>query len=147
MNPSILIAISQWAGKNFQLGESLKEVGTEVLQKCLWNPLKNKIIKYFNSDREANEFIEQISITEASNIKKPERDVEDLYEELKGEIPTIDLFNAIVAFFNENQELIKRTNLNNGIVNNDNIAYYQTAENIYNNKGIQNITIYPKEGK
>ena len=81
MNPSILIAISQWAVKNFQLGESLKEVGTEVLQKCLWNPLKNKIIKYFNSDREANEFIEQISITEASNIKKPERDVEDLYEE------------------------------------------------------------------
>ena len=73
--------------------------------------------------------------------------MEDLYEELKGEIPTIDLFNAIVAFFNENQELIKRTNLNNGIVNNDNIAYYQTAENIYNNKGIQNITIYPKEGK
>ena len=29
----------------------------------------------------------------------------------------------------------------------DNITYYQTAENIYNNKGVQNITIHPKENK
>ena len=146
MKTSILIAISQWSVKTFGIGESLKKVGTEVLQKCLWHPLKNKIINFFASEQEAQTFVEQLSTIEASNEKKPERDVEDLYEELKGETPPKDLFDAIVVFFNENQELIKQLNLsnNNG---SDNITYYQTAENIYNNKGVQNITIHPKESK
>ena len=82
MKPSILIAISRWVAKTFNVGESLKEVGTEVLQKCVWTPLKNKIINFFASEQEAQEFVEQLSATEATNEKKPERDVEDLYEEI-----------------------------------------------------------------
>ena len=147
MKPSILIAISRWAVKTFNVGESLKEVGTEVLQKCVWTPLKNRIVNFFASEQEAQEFVEQLSATEATNEKKPERDVEDLYEELKGEIPTKDLFNTIVTFFSENQELIKQMNLESNNGGGDNITYYQTAENIYNNKGVQNITIHPKENK
>jgi len=140
MKTSILIAISQWAVKTFNVGESLKEVGTEVLQRCLWNPLKNKISKFFASEQETQEFVERLSTSEALNEKKPQRDVEDLYEELKGEIPTDDLFNTIVTFFVENQSLINQMNLvnkNNG----DHMTYYQKAEIIYNNKGVQNITI------
>lgn len=147
MKPSILVAISRWAVKTFNVGESLKEVGTEVLQKCVWTPLKNRIVNFFASEQEAQEFVERLSTTEATNEKKPERDVEDLYEELKGEIPTRDLFNTIVTFFSENQELIKQMNLENNNGSGDSITYYQTAENIYNNKGVQNITIHPKENK
>lgn len=147
MKPSILIAISRWAVKTFNVEESLKEVGTEVLQKCVWTPLKNRIVNFFASEQEAQEFVEQLSTTEATNEKKPERDVEDLYEELKGEIPTKALFNTIVTFFSENQELIKQMNLESNNGSGDNITYYQMAENIYNNKGVQNITIHPKENK
>lgn len=147
MKPCILIAISRWAVKTFDVGESLKEVGTEVMQKCVWTPLKNRIIKFFASEEEAQEFVEQLSTTEATNEKKPERDVEDLYEEIKGEIPTKDLFNTIATFFNENQELIKQMNSESNNGGCDNITYYQTAENIYNNKGVQNITIHSRENE
>lgn len=146
MKSSILVAISRWVVKNFNVGESLKEVGTEVLQKCVWTPLKKRIINFFASEQEAQEFVEQLSTIDATNEKKPERDVEDLYEELKGEVPSKELFNTIAAFFCENQELIQHMNMesNSG---GDNITYYQTAENIYNNKGVQNITIHPRENK
>lgn len=146
MKPSILIAISQWVMKNFRVGESLKEVGTEILQKCLWIPLKNKIINFFSSEKETDEFIEQLITTEAKNVQKPERDVEDLYETIKGETPSKSLFDSIAAFLCENQELIKQMNLASNS-SSDTITYFQKAENIYNNKGVQNITIIPKKNK
>lgn len=146
MKPSILIAISQWIVKNFNVEESLKEVGTEVLQKCLWSPLRNRIIKFFPSEEEAQEFVEQLSVTEATNEKKPERDVEDLYEELEGEMSANDLFNTIVIFLRENQELIKQMNSASSS-NGYNIMYNQKAQNIYNNTGVQNITVHNEKWK
>lgn len=84
MNTTILMAISEWAVKNLKIKESIKNVGTSVLQKCLWTPLENKIIDYFSSKENALQFVERVSTLDAVNIKKPERDVEDIYEDLEG---------------------------------------------------------------
>ena len=67
MKPTILIAISKWAVANLNVEESLKNVGVEVLQKCIWDPLKTRIIKFFSSEEEAQEFIEDISTEIAPN--------------------------------------------------------------------------------
>ena len=101
---------------------------------------------FFTSDEEAQKFVEQLFTTEATNEKKPKRDVEDLYEELKGEIPTDDLFNIMVAFFKDNQDLIKDINTisNNSSGNN---IYHQTAEQIINSDKVESITFYSKYSK
>ncbi len=146
MKTNILITISQWVAKNFGLKESLKKISTEVLKEYLCDPLKKKIMTFFTSDEEAQKFVEQLFTTEATNEKKPKRDVEDLYEELKGEIPTDDLFNIMVAFFKDNQDLIKDINTisNNSSGNN---IYHQTAEQIINSDKVESITFYSKYSK
>ena len=95
MNTTILMAISEWAVKNLKIKESIKNVGTSVLQKCLWNPLETRIINYFSAKENAQQFVKQISTSDAVNAKKPERDVEDIYEELEGKEPSKELFNEI----------------------------------------------------
>ena len=52
MEETILIAISKWAVKNLNIVGALKNVGTEVLEKIVWTPLKDKIINFFESDKE-----------------------------------------------------------------------------------------------
>ena len=141
MKPTIFIAISKWAVANLNVEESLKNVGVEVLQKCIWDPLKTRIIKFFSSEEEAQEFIEDISTEIAPNEKKPARDVEDLYERIKGTAPQMDLFNEIAAFFSDNQDLIRKINTQSNEKSGDTFTFYQKAENIYQSNGIQNIII------
>lgn len=143
MNTTILMAISEWAVKNLKIKESIKNVGTSVLQKCLWNPLENKIINYFSAEENAKQFVKQISTSDAVNAKKPERDVEDIYEELEGKEPSRELFNEIVGFLNENQSLIKQINQNNSRNAETNIYIgSQNAEKIINNNNQGGMTIY-----
>lgn len=143
MNTTILMAISEWAVKNLKIKESIKNVGTSVLQKCLWTPLENKIIDYFSSKENALQFVERVSTLDAVNIKKPERDVEDIYEDLEGKEKPKELFNEIVEFLNENQSLIQQINQNDN--RNTGIGIYigsQKAEKIINNNNQGGMTIY-----
>lgn len=140
MKPSVLVAISQWVITESGVGESLKDVGTEVLQKYVWTPLKNKLINFFSSEQDANKFVEQLSTKEASNETDPKRDVEELYKQLRGEIPAEDLFDTVKHFFMENQNLVNQVNSDGDNRKGDNITYHQNANNIVNNKGVQYIT-------
>lgn len=137
------MAISEWAVKNLKIKESIKNVGTSVLQKCLWTPLENKIIDYFSSKENALQFVERVSTLDAVNIKKPERDVEDIYEDLEGKEKPKELFNEIVEFLNENQSLIQQINQNDN--RNTGTGIYigsQKAEKIINNNNQGGMTIY-----
>lgn len=128
MNETILMAISKWVVKSFPVSESLAEVGKEILQKHIWIPLRQKIANFFSSDEEAEDFVEKISCRSAVNKQKPERDIEDVYEEMKGYVPDRELFKTITDFFVENQNLLKETNqMNNGGWNN-NIIIHQAEK-------------------
>lgn len=119
VNETILMAISKWAMKNFSVSESLTRVGKEILQKHIWIPLRQKIAGFFSSDKEAEDFVEKISSRSVVNQQKPERDVEDVYEEMKGCMPDKELFKTVAEFFADHQELLKEINkINNGDWNN-----------------------------
>lgn len=107
---TILITLSAWAVKNLGIKEALSEVGTEIIKKCLWTPLKEKIVKFFASDKEAQDFVEKISTQNCVNEHKPERDVEDVYEEMVNQLPDKELFETIANFFRDNQKLIEEAN-------------------------------------
>lgn len=132
MNETVLIAVSKWAVKNLKVSESLKSIGTELLEKVLWVPLKSKILKYFDTEKQADEFLEEISEQEAKAIEKPYRDVEDIYENIKGEIPDMELFNTISRFFEENQDLIKEINGSSEMERSNADIYIQKADKIFN---------------
>ena len=89
------------------------------------------------------QFVERVSTLDAVNIKKPERDVEDIYEDLEGKEKPKELFNEIVEFLNENQSLIQQINQNDN--RNTGTGIYigsQKAEKIINNNNQGGMTIY-----
>ncbi len=132
MEETILIAISKWAVKNLNIVGALKNVGTEVLEKIVWTPLKDKIINFFESDKETEEFVKEISTKVSNNNSKPYRDVEDVYENMKGELPDKQLFNTIVQFFADNQDLLQKGNLLIDEEKQGKIIVNQNADKIFN---------------
>lgn len=134
MKETILIAVSKWAVNNLNVVESLKNVGTDILEKVLWTPLKKKIINFFDNGVEAEAFIKEISEKPVQAERKPYRDVEDVFEEMKGAIVSRELFDTIAQFFVENQALLKTINLSAMSENQGNITLNQYAEKIYNAK-------------
>lgn len=136
MKNTILMAISTWLVKDLKIGESIKNVGTEVLEKCLWTPLQNRIIGFFTSEGNAEQFVQKISNEKARNQHKPYRDIEDLYEEIEGKQPDDKLFQEITQFLCDNSKLIKQINANTDQAEGSKIVINQEAEIIYNNKGI-----------
>ncbi len=142
MELSILVAISKWIVKTFKLEESLSEVGTDVLQEHLWNPLKNRIKVFFSDKDETQQFIERLSTETTENKDIPRQEVNDLYKKIKGEYPSDELFDSIVDFFKDNQKLIKKINKLSR-QNRVNITYDQKAEKIFNfNGGVQHFSIH-----
>ena len=132
MEETILIAISKWAVKNLNIVGALKNVGTQVLEKIVWTPLKDKIINFFESDKETEEFVKEISTKVSNNNSKPYRDVEDVYENMKGELPDKQLFNTIVQFFADNQDLLQKGNLLIDEEKQGKIIVNQNADKIFN---------------
>lgn len=122
---TILMAVSKWTVDNLGVMESLKNVGMEVLNKTLWTPLKEKIINFFDTDKEAETFIKKISESKAINVQKPYRDIEDVYENIKGILPPKELFDATATFFLENPDIIKEANSHVKI--NNSVMISQTA--------------------
>lgn len=113
MNMSILMALCSWAAKNFHLEESLQEVGIEVLQKSLWTPLKEKIMGFFNTEDDAEQFLESISTQEIDNIENPSDDIAKIYEEINPNISSEQLYSVLIDFFKANTELIHKINSEN----------------------------------
>ncbi|WP_284997455.1 hypothetical protein, partial [Bacillus cereus] len=52
----------------------------------LGQKFKTKFKDYFGSEKNAEEFFNKISSEKAINVKKPKRDIEDIYEEIVGEV-------------------------------------------------------------
>lgn len=110
METSILMAICSWAVKKLQLGESLQEVGIEVLQKSLWTPLKEKIMGFFGTENDVDHFIESISTQEVENIENPADDIARISEKIDPSVSSEQLYNALLNFFQSNSELIHKIN-------------------------------------
>ena len=140
---TILVTLSDWAVRNLGINESLSEVGTEILKKCVWTPLKEKVVKFFSSDKEAQDFVERISTQNCVNEHKPERDIEDVYEEMKSQLPDKELFESITNFFEENQKLIEEANRMN-VAKEADLLSIGKVDNYFCVDTISTINIYPK---
>ena len=142
MTGTVLMAVSKWAVKNFNIGESLKNVGTDVLDKILWTPLKNKIIGFFDKEEEAVRFIQEVSERKAINESKPVRDIEDIYEEIRGVTPTRELFDSMVKFFNENADIIAQVNSEIKVENRGYTIVQNAGRDIFNIEEIGTVTFH-----
>ena len=109
----------------------------------MWIPLKEKIVKFFSSDKEAQEFVEKISTQNCINEHKPERDVEDVYEEMKSRLLDKELFEIITNFFKENQKLIEEANRMNAAREADLLSIGK-VDNYFRADTISTVNIYPR---
>lgn len=110
---TILMALCSWVANKFHLEESLQEVGIEVLQKSLWTPLKEKIMGFFDTEDDAEHFLESISTQEIDNIEDPSDDIAKIYEEINPNISSEQLYSVLIDFIKVNTELIHKINSEN----------------------------------
>lgn len=118
MGESILVAISKIVVEKFGVKEALKKVGEEALKAFVWAPLTEAVKKFFVSKQEAEKFVQEISTREVVNVKKPCRDVEDVYEEMGGKESSEELYLVVENFLKTNQGAVRNANidgLNNGM--------------------------------
>ena len=78
------------------------------------------------------------------NEHKPERDIEDVYEEMKGQVPDKELFEALVDFFRDNQKVIEDANRMSANRKTGSISIGR-VENFFQTETISTINIYPKD--
>lgn len=107
---SILQSFSTWVSENWLASAILGGVTWDITKEYLLLPLKNKIGKYFIDDEQVQNYIETVSSTNVINIKKPYRDIEDIYENITNQEVPLDLTDTLKEFFIENKELIEAMN-------------------------------------
>ena len=139
MGESILVAISNIVAEKLGLKEALKKTGEEALKAFVWAPLTEVVKRFFTSEQETKEFVKKISTKEANNIRKPYRDVEDVYEEMSGKESSEELYSAIEDFFKNNQKAVSDANLQRG----QDVTYIGGTIN-NNDKGVVNVSYGPQ---
>lgn len=95
--------------------------------------MQNKISSYFKDNTQTENFVEALCNTDAINVHKPFRDVEDKYEELTGNTYNTGLADEITKWVKENESQIESvaqvtlTN-NTGIT----VGVQNAGKNVYN---------------
>lgn len=84
MENSVLLTFGEWAAQSAGAGV-LGNIGYAALT-TLGQKFKTKFKDYFGSEKNAEEFFNKISSEKAINVKKTKRDIEDIYEEIVGEV-------------------------------------------------------------
>ncbi|MGB5988696.1 MAG: hypothetical protein WBG43_03025 [Marinifilaceae bacterium] len=97
--------------------------------------LKKRITKFFISDEQIENYLKEICEKEAINPHKPERDIEDSYENLTGKDYNNELFNEIKTWIKENEKSISKTNMNFKNESGFNIGTQNAGKNIINISG------------
>lgn len=101
--------------------------------------LKKRIKKFFKSEEDTENYLEKICSTPAKNIKKPDRDVVDSFEELTGEKFNKQLYNEIVTWIKENSgQIEKLAYLHFENKSGINIGTQTAGKNIFNIQGDYN---------
>lgn len=115
----------------------ISNVAYDELKKRLdFSSLKNKINRFFTKEKDSDLFIEEICTKKAINLHKPDRDIEDCYETLTGNVYDKTLFKEIKNWIIDNKTAI--SNLSNIDKNNTkgiNVGIQNAGNNIYNIHG------------
>lgn len=97
--------------------------------------LKKRISKFFIDDEQIENYLKEICETESKNPHKPERDIEDVYENITSNKYSKELFEEIKSWIKENEEEIGKTNMNFQTKSGFNIGVQNAGKNIINIKG------------
>jgi hypothetical protein len=115
---SIFIAFYNWVSPNI-----LKDIGLAVAGNVTYDALKSlkesfvkKLNRFFGHKDDAEKYLQTICERKASNIKKPFRDIEDIFEEISTKHndngTTTEFLKEIKQWFIENGEEIKQLVIN-----------------------------------
>lgn len=139
---SIFMAFFDWVYPNV-----LKDVGISVLGNATYDALKslsssffNKLGRFFGSKDETDEYLKAICERPTSNIKKPYRDIEDVFEEIttKHSSLSTEFLNEIKQWFVENGEEIKGIIISQTLTSpSQNIKNQRAGRDINNVQGTQ----------
>ncbi|MCL2650488.1 MAG: hypothetical protein FWD60_05595 [Candidatus Azobacteroides sp.] len=104
-----------------------------------FSSLKNKISKFFIDEEQVEEYLRKICEEKPNNPHKPERDIEDIYENTTKSQYNSEIFEDIKEWVLENKNTINETiNMNFKNESGFNIGI-QNAQEIYNIQGDYNI--------
>ena len=142
---SVFMAFYSWV----QDPNVLAGVGQTVFGRAVYDGLKvlgesfvSRLGGFFNNKGETEAFYEAICSKAASNIKKPYRDVEDIFEEVStkniDDSEMRDFLSAIKEWFKENDAATRQIVISQSIDNlTQNITHQQAGHNINNVQGTQ----------
>ncbi|OYQ75476.1 hypothetical protein B9T12_04880 [Wohlfahrtiimonas chitiniclastica] len=98
--------------------------------------LGKKVKRFFNSDEEANRYIEDLCTKPSVNPTKPFRDIEDHYEELTGNSYDDELFFTIKDWVQEHsQQIITASQMTFTNTKGFNIGQQHAGQDIINVQG------------
>ena len=125
------------ANKAAILSKVIASASYDGLKKVLdFSTLKEKISKFFKKEDDVEKYLEAICNTESKNEAKPDRDIEDCFEEITGDKYDSELFNEIKNWVEENEGQISNVSKmefkNKGGFN---IGIQNAGKNIINIKG------------
>lgn len=108
----------------------------ETIKKALnFTGLKRRITRFFISDEQIDEYLQEICEKESKNPHKPARDIEDSYENVTGKKYNSELFEEIKTWIKENEGIISKTTMNFESESGFNIGVQNAGKNIINIKG------------
>ena len=72
-----------------------------------------RIMGFFDTEDDAEHFLESISTQEIDNIEDPSDDIAKIYEEINPNISSEQLYSVLIDFIKVNTELIHKINSEN----------------------------------
>lgn len=101
-----------------------------------FSDLKHGIKRFFIKEEDADKYVEALCNTEATNIKKPIRDLEDTYEEIAGQDFNDELYKEVKRWVESNEnQLIATAGMQFKNEHGFNIGNQRAGKNIINIKG------------
>ncbi|WP_346879437.1 hypothetical protein [Clostridium sp. UBA3061] len=139
---TIIQQFSAWVSENWAVSAIAGGVFWDVIKGQLLIPFKAKFGKYFNNDKEVEEYLQKISETESINKKKPIRDIEDVYEDVTQKDLPDKFIDELKEFLISNNDKVEMMNKQSGDFTGLN---QQAGRDINNVKGSQTIINYGRE--
>lgn len=139
---TIVQQFSTWVSENWGASAIAGGIVWGVIKEYLLVPFKDKFGKYFNGNKEVEEYFERICISQSINKKKPARDIEDVYEDItENKLPN-GFIDELREFFITNKDKVEMINQQKGDFASLN---QQAGRDINNVKGSQTIINYGRE--
>ncbi len=141
---SILVEIFKWVGIT-AAGGIIKTEAAEYF-KTLKKQFINKFLPYFKNEQEAELYYDNIADTKAKHPKKPNRDIEDTYEEITSKEYNVEFEQKLKEWVKENEGILNTLFVKKELVNNEfNVNLQQAGRDVINVNG--NVTINNRDDK